>query len=239
MRAHILNIDSSNITILQSDIIPLLGNEYGAVDSYTEGLIDKCISSCRKCMSPQGGYIKVKALNSDSISEISIDGVNFKVGKALKKMLAGSEAYAFFLVSAGQGPESLARVLMEKGEFLEGYIVDLVASAIVESIANQVQEEIHQIAGEDGLKISNRYSPGSCNWHVSEQQKLFKLFPEHFCGITLSDSSLMSPIKSVSALMGIGKSVAYQEYTCEICPMTTCLYRKTRDSATQRTSSHS
>ena len=37
MRAQVLNIDTSNITILRSDIIPLLGDEYGAVDSYTEG----------------------------------------------------------------------------------------------------------------------------------------------------------------------------------------------------------
>ena len=114
MQAQTLNIDTSNITILQSDIIPLLGDEYGAVDSYTEGIIDKCISACRKCMSPQGGYIKVKALKSDSISEISIDGAHFKVGKTVKKMLAGSKDYAFFLVSAGPGPESLARLLMER-----------------------------------------------------------------------------------------------------------------------------
>ena len=229
MQTHLLNIDTSNITILKSEIIPLLGDEYGVVDPYTEEVIDKCISSCRKTMSPQGGYTKVKALKSDSVSEISIDGTNFKVGKTVKKMLAGSELYAFFLVSAGSGPESLARVLMEKGEFLEGYIVDLVASAIAESLANQVQDQIQQMAGESGLKITNRYSPGSCNWHVREQQRLFKLFPEKFCGITLSDSSLMSPIKSVSALIGMGSSVTYQEYTCEICPLTACLYRNTRN----------
>jgi len=99
----------------------------------------------------------------------------------------------------------------------------------VESVANQVQDHIRQLADQSGLKITNRYSPGYCKWDVSEQQKLFQLFPENCCGITLSESSLMSPIKSISAVLGIGSSVAYQEYTCEICSMKECLYRKTRN----------
>ena len=142
-------------------------------------------------------------------------------------MLAGSESYVFLIATAGPGPETMARELLENGEFLEGYITDLVASALVESVANHLQDHIRQLAGQSGLKITNRYSPGYCKWDVSEQQNLFKLFPENCCGITLSQSSLMSPIKSISAVLGMGSSVAYQEYTCEICSMKKCLYRKT------------
>jgi hypothetical protein len=229
VRAHLLNIDTSNITILQSDIITLLGDEYGVVDSYTEGVIDKCISACRKCMSPQGSFIQLQALKTDASEQISIENFSFQTGRTIKKMLAGSETYVFLIATVGPGPETLARELLEKGEFLEGYIADLVASALVESVANQVQDQIRQVADQSGLKITNRYCPGYCKWDVSEQQNLFKLFPENCCGITLGDSSLMSPIKSISAVMGLGSSVAYREYTCEICSMKECLYRKTRN----------
>jgi hypothetical protein len=40
---------------------------------------------------------------------------------------------------------------------------------------------------------------------VAEQHKLFSLLPPGICGITLSDSALMHPIKSVSGITGIGK----------------------------------
>ncbi len=229
MRAHLVNIDTSNITILQSDIVALLGDEYGAVDSYTEEVIDKIISECRKCMSPQGSFTQLKALKNDASEKISIEDMSFQTGRTIKKMLAGSETYVFLIATAGPGPETMARELLEKGEFLEGYIADLVASALVESVANQVQDHIRQLADQSGLKITNRYSPGYCKWDVSEQQKLFQLFPENCCGITLSESSLMSPIKSISAVLGLGSSVSYQEYTCEICSMKECVYRKTRN----------
>jgi cobalamin-dependent methionine synthase I len=145
-------------------------------------------------------------------------------------MLAGSEACALFMVTIGRGPEERARKLLEQGEYLEGYITDLLASALVDSLADQVQERIKRMAAEQGWKISNRYSPGYCSWDVREQHRLFSLFPDHCCNIALTDSSLMTPIKSISALIGMGPSVRYQEYTCEICSMKDCAFRKTRAS---------
>ncbi|MCK7517168.1 MAG: hypothetical protein MZV64_05325 [Ignavibacteriales bacterium] len=40
---------------------------------------------------------------------------------------------------------------------------------------------------ESGLKTTNRFSPGYCGWHVSEQHNLFRLVPDNYCGITLND----------------------------------------------------
>ena len=124
-------------------------------------------------------------------------------------------------------PESLAKELIEAGDYLEGYIVDLIGSGIVESVANQVHQHIRDLAASRGMKVTNYYSPGYCSWDVSEQQKLFRLLPEGCCGIALSESSLMSPIKSISGIIGIGETVGYKEYTCEICSMKDCIYRRT------------
>lgn len=229
MQVHQLKIDHRLIKIRSEDIISLLGGQQGGPDSHTEELIGKCISSCKAVMRPQGAYIWAEALSEDSKEQIMIEGIQFNTGKIIKKMLSGAEAYAFLIVTAGPGPESRARELMEQGEFLEGYITDLVASTMVDSIADQVQDHIRRMAADQELLISNRYSPGYCSWDVGEQQKLFSLFPKNCCDITLTDSSLMSPIKSISALLGIGTSVKYQDYTCEICSMKDCAFRKTRD----------
>jgi len=230
MKIHHLDIDPAQVSVHPGDIIALLGDENGVPDSYTEDLLEQCILNSKECMKPQASFTWLKALDPDSKEHILIEGDAFKTGKIIQKMLAGSEAFAFMIATLGPGPESLARELMEKGEFLEGYITDLVASALIESIANQVQGHIMRIAGDQGLLISNRYSPGYCSWDVSEQQKLFDLFPKNCCDITLTESCLMSPIKSISALIGIGSSVKYQEYTCEICSMKNCVFRKTRNS---------
>ena len=101
-------------------------------------------------------------------------------------------------------------------------------SIVVESAMDIIQEHLKLWMKEQGLKFTNRYSPGYCGWELKEQSKLFGLLPENFCGISLSDSMLMKPIKSVSGIIGIGENVIYDQYTCNYCRDVNCLYRGKR-----------
>ena len=80
-----------------------------------------------------------------------------------------------------------------------------------------------------GLKITNRYSPGYCGWDTREQHKLFSLLPENSCGIRLTESALMLPIKSVSGFIGVGANVRFNPYTCKMCDAEFCVYRSFSD----------
>jgi len=93
---------------------------------------------------------------------------------------------------------------------------------------DKIQEQLKAFMELQGLKITNRYSPGYCGWDIKEQANLFGLLPEKFCGIRLSDSMLMKPIKSVSGIIGIGRDVNYDQYTCSYCRDVNCLYRGKR-----------
>jgi hypothetical protein len=222
-------IDKSRIMVDPGEILKHLGEQQGGVDTHTAGLVKHFITESLRISTPAGVFVLAEALESSSAEKISIPGLAFDSGKIIHKMLRHSESYVFFLVTAGPEPENLARSLMTEGSYLEGYIVDLAASAIVDLAADQIQEQVRNLAENRGVKITNRYSPGYCSWNVVEQQKLFSLFPEGCCGISLSESSLMNPVKSVSGIIGIGTEVAYRDYTCEICPMLNCHFRKVRD----------
>ncbi len=219
-------IDKSQIRIDPGEMMRLLGEEHGMIDNHTGTLLEQYTQECLRVSSPAGAFVLVEALESPSEEKISIQGISFDSGKIIHKMLRHSAFYALFLVTAGPGPENLARSLLSEGAYLEGYIADLVASALVDSAADQVQEQIKLQANQYDLRTTNRYSPGYCSWKVEEQQKLFRLFPEECCGISLSESSLMSPVKSISGIIGIGTGVKYRDYTCEICPMLNCQFRR-------------
>lgn len=229
MQVFFPDIERSKIRVNPEDIIQLLGSQEGAVDEHASALVDEYIEKCARMMTPLAGYGLVDSVEVESSEEIAIDGIRFQTGKIIHKMLKNSESYAFFLVTIGSEPECLARDLLANGEYLEGYITDLVASALVDSVADQVHEASRKLADSRGMKVTNRYSPGYCSWDVAEQQKLFKLFPENSCGITLSESSLMNPVKSISGIVGMGSDVKFNEYTCEICPMKTCHFRKAKN----------
>jgi hypothetical protein len=221
-------ISKTKILIEPRDILRLLGDQQGTGDQHTSVLVEQYIKECLQASTLAGAFVLADMLETGSPHQIAVQGITFHSGKIIGRMLRNSESYAFFMVTAGPGPEQLVRILMEKGNYLEAYITDLVASALVEAVAGQVQEEVRKLAISRGMKITNRYSPGYCLWELKEQHKLFSLFPEKCCGISLSESSLMIPVKSATGIIGIGTSVEYREYTCEICTMKNCLFRKSR-----------
>jgi hypothetical protein len=57
---------------------------------------------------------------------------------------------------------------------------------------------------------------------------LFPLFKGETCGVCLTESSLMLPIKSVSGIIGLGQTVKHLDYTCGLCDFEQCYKRKQR-----------
>jgi cobalamin-dependent methionine synthase I len=104
----------------------------------------------------------------------------------------------------------------------------VVGSEMVEGAMDMVQDELEKEMKQQNMGITDRYSPGYCDWQVSEQPKLFSLLPEKFCGISLSESCLMYPIKSVSGVIGIGPKAERKGYICSFCNMKNCIYRNQR-----------
>lgn len=150
----------------------------------------------------------------------------FSVGKTIARQLRGSEAFVFFAATAGTEFEKFQHTLQQEGDMVKIYIADSLGSIIAEKTADCMEVALAEYIREKNWKHTNRYSPGYCGWHVSEQQKLFPLFPVATpCGIRLTDSSLMVPIKSVSGVIGTGTNVRKLEYTCGLCTYENC-YRK-------------
>lgn len=124
--------------------------------------------------------------------------------------------------------ESWSKSLLNGGDIMLSYIVDIAASVTAESVTNLLHDRIKNEMLELGLNITNRYSPGYCNWSVAEQHLLFSFFPERFCGVTLTESALMIPIKSVSGIIGVGAGVKWKDYICDKCGVKDCTYRAIR-----------
>lgn len=168
----------------------------------------------------------------DQLSEIEATGAftviqkeepDFIPGKQIAPVFAKAEKIALFVATLGEKAKEI--IASKKTDILEYYLVDLLASQFAEGMAEYMHERIKEYANESSLGYSNRYSPGYCGWNVNEQIKLFGFFSENQCGIRLTDSCLMDPVKSVSGAVALGKKVKYQEYGCKRCDEKNCLYK--------------
>jgi hypothetical protein len=162
---------------------------------------------------------------SEKKDTISIEGADFEVGRIVAKELRNSDSIVLFACTAGKEISDLAKNLLLGDEPVLGYVYNVLGSLTVEAVADKIHQEVREMSVLSDELITNRYSPGYCQWSVGEQHRLFSFFPEKCCGISLTDSALMQPIKSVSGFIGMGKKVKYRKYTCDLCSLTECFYR--------------
>lgn len=154
-----------------------------------------------------------------------VEGVAFNVKPIIYAQIKGADRAALFICTAGPTIGELSRRSMKEGDLLRGYVCDVAGTESVEKAADMMQESLRKDFSDEGRQITNRFSPGYCGWDVAEQHKLFSFFRNNFCGVTLTASALMNPIKSISGVIGIGKNVKYGPYKCRLCDDKNCIYR--------------
>ena len=134
---------------------------------------------------------------------------DFEMGNIILRQLRGSEAFALFICTSGLEFETYQQRLKEQGDMVRVFIADALGSVIAEKCADQMEKALQESIDKLGWKHTNRFSPGYCGWHVSQQQLLFPI-----------------PIKSVSGIIGLGEKVRKLEYTCGLCDFKQCYKRK-------------
>lgn len=197
---------------------------------FMASLIEGILADCRKIAEVRSEYKvfdKVKGNVPDK--SFQIEDKVFCVDRIVFTQIRKSEKAALFICTAGPEIGTKSRLLMNERDLLTGYVYDVIGSEVVEAAADLMQSDVEQEAAHSGLRITNRYSPGYCGWDVAEQHKLFSFFPDNYCRITLTSSALMDPVKSVSGIIGIGENVKRNRYTCNMCDMNDCIYRRVRE----------
>lgn len=221
-------INNSDIQISTESAEHSLGYKLGKTPEPVREIIENVHANFSDLLEAKTGF---RIFNYEDIEfgkdYVKIFDTIFDTGRIIAKQLRTSETAAIFTATIGPGIEKKSKQYMSNGDILEGYIWDAFGSDAVEKVCDILEEKLIQVLASQNLNITNRYSPGYCGWNVTEQQKLFSFLPKDFCGIQLSESSLMTPIKSVSGLIGIGRNVERTEYQCSICDIEMCIRRKT------------
>lgn len=216
---------------ISTDIIEkFMGYEPGHAPEPIPQLIAEVLEVAHKYCDIRGGFVIQDEIQvNQGERTLQINGTRFDVKRVISSQLRKMDNVALFACTAGNGIGDYSKELMHEGDFVKGYIADVVGSEIVESAMDKIQEDLERTMEEKGWHITDRYSPGYCGWSVGEQHKLFSFFPPNFSGITLTETSLMQPIKSVSGVIGIGPNVRRKGYVCKQCDMVNCIYREKRD----------
>jgi hypothetical protein len=219
-----------DLKLTVNQISEVMGYKEGEDSDLVSGLIEEVLIEANEICNVRAQYVVFNEIKFiKETRSLSIKESRFNIKSIVFSQLKKAEAAAVFMCTAGSEIGARSRQAMSEKDLLRGYVYDVIGSEIVEAAADLMQAELEESAASSGLKITNRYSPGYCGWSVAEQHQLFSLVPDNFCGIHLTESALMDPVKSVSGIIGIGKDVKLNPYTCGMCDMKDCIYRKVKD----------
>ncbi len=192
---------SLNVTEwLRYSCIPVYEQENAAKDPELASSMGKALSLINGALSFRVGFVVVP---------LSWDEDGFPVfpfeqrSEKLRKNLQGCDRAVLFAATIGSGIDRLIR-RYEKADPKLGLLLQGLGAERVESLCDAFNEEVKEVSKETGRETRMRFSPGYGDLPI-EVQKVFLplLDAERRLGITLSDSCLMAPSKSVTAIIGI------------------------------------
>lgn len=219
----------SDLKLSVPEIERVMGYQEGESHEMVSDLIEALIREAESYVRISAEYNVFSRVEfNDADKTLRIMDQVFDLKKIVYGQIKRSESIAIFLCTAGREIGRKSRNAMREGDLLTGYVYDVIGSEIVEAAADLMQADLECEVAKTGRRITNRYSPGYCGWNVEEQHKLFRFMPYNFCGIRLTPSALMDPVKSVSGFIGIGEHVRFNRYTCRLCDMKDCIYRSRR-----------
>lgn len=214
-----------DLPVERAAIVSALGYGEEEIPEHFGELLGHALREATARCRPRAGYRLVAVSRCEGRGDaLTLGGRIFTTQRIVAGALARAEQAAVFAATIGPDFETWARAAMADDPAL-GYIADVVGSAVAEALADRLHDHIGAAMAARGWKATNRYSPGYCGWSVAEQHGLFALLPDGFCGIALSESALMHPVKSVSGIIGAGPAVRYSDYLCDACGRRDCTYR--------------
>ena len=147
--------------------------------------------------------------------------------KSLSRNLKGCRQVVLFGATLGAGVDRLMRRI-SLTDMARAVILQSCAAAMLEEYCDECQKKIAAELEEEHLYLRPRFSPGYGDFSLECQRQLVPALDlGKRIGVTLTDSLLMAPSKSVTAVIGISEiPVNCRIQGCEICQKKDCAYRR-------------
>jgi hypothetical protein len=180
-------------------------------------------------LSPWHMYEKRKILEIGG-GAVRIEGLPTLKSRRMAATLRDCTHAVLFLATIGSDITDAVNELTARDQIADAYILDAIGSVAVEDLVEQFHLRMERECLAAGRSVTVRFSPGYCDWDITEQRKIFPAFEGKKSRVELSLSCLMDPRKSVSGLFGIlpfdnGRPVS-KHIPCRVCNKTDCIARR-------------
>ena len=207
------------------EAVHYLGFGKNAADERTLSLIGEAFADLEKEADPRF-VCRFFDITHEADGKIRIGTLKIS-SRSLERNLKGCGKIVLFGATLGPGVDRLI-TRTSVMDMAKAVIVQACAAAMLEEYCDSRQLEIGEELEREGEYLRPRFSPGYGDFDIHYQEPLMRMLDcAKTIGLTMTDSYMMSPSKSVTAVIGVSRT---QERCpvegCEACSKTDCEYRR-------------
>ena len=185
----------------------------------TAALLDLCLAEAEPLLTGRVCWLELPLTVEEDRCAFG-DAVFFS--RDLAKNLSGCHGGVLFAATVGAGIDRL----------LARYSVTSPARAVLlqalgaERVEALCDAFCSRLEAETGMGLRPRFSPGYGDLPLAAQKQIFALLePMRHIGLSLTESLLMSPTKSVTAFVGLTEGKTKKVSKCALCDKKDCVFR--------------
>ena len=232
-----------NVRINKDEVLRYLGyvSSCSCIDAAVDAQINNCIKTITQAAQPKYVYrvfgidrvdrntCEDPGYNNYTSEKIMLSGTSSEIiGHDAAVLLRDCSACIVMAATLGQKCEMMLR-RAQITDMTEAVILDSCASSAIESICEQLNDDLRSEYLSAGKFLTDRYSPGYGDMPLTMQPELCGLLQtEKRIGLSVSPGLTLIPSKSVTAIIGIAdRPQKMREVSCDLCRLRdTCKIRE-------------
>ncbi len=175
----------------------------GEADGRTTALMEECIAEIEPMLSYRVCFARFPLKKMENELDLGFAKVQ---SRDLAKNLASCDEIVLFAATVGLAPDRLTARYATASP-AKALFFDAIGAERIESLCDAFCAELKADAALRGCSVRPRFSAGYGDLPLALQKEIFRaLSPERHIGATLRESLIMSPAKTVTAIVGIEKN---------------------------------
>lgn len=211
----------TNLEFNKKEILRYSGCKTG--NDEINALIESCLEECGEKFIYKVCFREFNISFHEDILDLSFAKVR---SKGLSTNLDGCFKIILFAATIGI---DIDRLIMRysRSNPAKALIFQAIGAERIETLCDAFNEDMRQDLLNRGLYLRPRFSPGYGDLPLSLQKDIFRVLDcQRKIGLTLNESLLMSPTKSVTAIIGVSEQCSHiGENKCKKCKKTNCAFR--------------
>ena len=211
--------------IRTKEAVRYLGYGKNEVDDKTLQEIQDSFRELERLADKKSIY-RIFELSLKDENELKIGNVEI-YSRNLRTNLKDCKQVVLFVATLGTEVDRLIRK-MQVVDMAKAVVMQACAATLLEEYCDELQQKIAEHMQEQGKYIRPRFSPGYGDFSIQHQKAVLAMLEaSKRIGVTMTDSYMLTPTKSVTAVIGIGDAeMNCNLNSCEECDKTDCTYRR-------------